>query len=219
MNFRHAFGGAVLLCAFLASGEAPMASVPELVTRMQAFYEKTEDFSARFRQEYRYASFKRTQTSNGTVTFKKPALMRWNYDSGKSFVLAGNKIYAFDPEARTLTKASMGSHALSASVTFLWGRGKLMDEFSISRKACEKCEGVLLEMVPKKPDARFQKIVLEVDPKTAAVRKSTVTDPDGSENAISFLDLKTNTRVTESFFRLAPPPDTTVQDLTAPPQK
>jgi outer membrane lipoprotein carrier protein len=74
-------------------------------------------------------------------------------------------------------------------------------------------------MIPLVPDPRFQKIVLEVDPRTAQVRKSTVTDPDGSENAISFLDMKRNTKVSETFFRLAPPPGTTIQDFTTPTPK
>lgn len=190
--------------------------VRALVERMQAFYEKTEDFTAKFRQDYTYKAFKRTQTSYGTVTFRKPALMRWEYEkpSPKSFVLAGDKVYAHDPEARTLTKASIATHQLSASVTFLWGKGRLLDEFSISEKACDKCAGTLLELTPLEPDPRFQRIRLEVDPKTAQVLKSTVVDPDGSENAITFSEMKTNTGVNEAHFKLAPPLGTQIIDYT-----
>lgn len=200
-----------------STAKAPIApEVKALVERMQAFYEKTEDFTARFRQEYTYKSFKRTQTSTGQVTFKKPALMRWEYEkpAPKTFVLAGDKVYAHDPEAMTLTKGHFASHQLSASVTFLWGRGKLADEFAISRRDCAKCRGTLLELVPLKPDPRFQKVLLEVDPKTAQVLKSTVIDPDGSENAISFLELETNTGVGKDHFVITPPSGTQVMDLT-----
>ncbi len=203
----------------VAPAAAPMASdVKALVDRMQAFYEKTQDFTADFQQDYTYAAFKRTQTSSGKVTFKKPALMRWEYaqPSPKTFVLAGDKVYAHDPEAMTLTKASIGTNQLSASVTFLWGKGKLADEFSISRKECEKCAGTQLELVPLKPDPRFQRIFLEVDPKTAQVVKSTVVDPDGSQNAIRFSSLKTNAGVDEAFFKLSPPAGTQVVDMTKP---
>ena len=74
--------------------------------------------------------------------------------------------------------------------------------------------GTLLVLNPLKPDPRFQRVLLEVDPKTAQVLKSTVIDPDGSENAISFLNLKTNVGIDEKAFKLSPPPGTQVQDFT-----
>ena len=199
-------------------------AVKTLVDRMQAFYETTSDFSADFRQDYFYKISKRTQTSTGTVLFRKPGLMRWDYakPSAKTFVLAGVKVYMHDPEAKLLTVASIGTSKLSASVTFLFGQGKLADEFAITQKDCAKCTGSLLQLDPLVPDARFTRIFLEVDPKSAQVLKSTVVDPDGSENAISFLNLKTNTGPAwdggtgsvDPRFKLSPPPDTQVQDFT-----
>jgi len=212
-------GAAVAVDAGMDAGvkaPAPMtAEVKALVDRVQAFYEKTQDFKANFRQVYSYKAFKRVQTSTGTVTFRKPALMRWEYEkpSPKTFVLAGQRVFAYDPEAKLITRAAISTNRLSASVTFLWGQGHLADEFSIAKKACETCKGTLLEMTPLTADPRFRKVLLEVDPVTAQVIKSTVIDPDGSENAITFLDLKTNVGVEEIVFKLTPPPGTQVQDF------
>ncbi len=190
--------------------------VKALVDRMQRFYEKTADFTASFRQEYTYKSFNRAQTSTGKVTFLKPAMMRWDYEkpSPKTFVLSGDKVYAYDPEAMTLTIAAMKSNQLSASVTFLWGVGRLEKEFSIASQPCASCQGVLLEMTPWQPDPRFQKVRLEVDPKTAQVLRSVVVDPDGSENAIAFSDFKLNQGVSKEQFKIKPSADTQVVDLT-----
>ena len=59
---------------------SPMTpEVRSLVERMQAFYERTTDFTADFRQDYAYKTFGRTVTSTGTVAFQKPAKMRWDY--------------------------------------------------------------------------------------------------------------------------------------------
>jgi outer membrane lipoprotein carrier protein len=189
--------------------------VKALVDRVQAFYEKTQDFTADFKQDYTYKAFKRTQTSSGKVTFKKPALMRWEYEkpSPRTFVLAGDRVFDHDPEAKLITRAALSTNQLSASVTFLFGVGKLENEFAIVKKACAKCTGTQLEMTPLVPDPRFKKILLEVDEKTAQVLKSTVIDPDGSENAISFLNLTTNVGINESHFKLTPPPGTQVQDF------
>lgn len=194
----------------------PLApDVKALVDRVQAFYEKTQDFTAGFKQEYLYKQFKRTVVSTGTVTFKKPGLMRWEYvkPSAKTFVLAGPRVIAYDPEAKLLTRAAINTSQLSASVTFLFGVGKLENEFSIVKVACPKCAGTRLELTPLTLDPRFKKIFLEVDEKTAQVLKSTVIDPDGSENAISFLDLKTNVGVKDDAFKVTPAPGTQTQDF------
>ena len=196
---------------------APKTEVKALVERMQGFYEKTKDFRAEFDQVYRYKAFNRTQSSSGWVLFKKPALMRWEYEqpSKKTFVLNGEKVYVLDPEAMTLTTGiNLRSNQLSASVTFLWGRGKLGDEFKIEKTPCAVCTGTLLTLTPKVLDLRFQRVLLEVDPKTAQVLKSTVVDPDGSENVISFKNMKTNVGAEEAAFHLTPPEGTQVIDMS-----
>jgi outer membrane lipoprotein carrier protein len=204
-----------------APATEPTAEVKALVERMQAFYERTEDFTANFRQTYLYKSFGRTTTSTGTVAFKKPAQMRWDYLSPapRSFVLTGERVYAWDPQAQTLTRAALPTSELSSSVTFLWGKGHLLDEFTISRAPCPDCQGVLLVLRPRKSETRFRELRLELEPKTAQVRKSVVVDPDGSENTILFTDLKTNTGLSKERFILDVPAGIPVLDVNPPSQK
>lgn len=202
------------------AAEAPEKKIaPEvkaLVDRMQAFYEKTQDFTADFKQDYKYKALRRTQSSTGTVIYKKPGLMRWEYEkpSKRTFVLAGEKVYAYDPEAQTLSVGRIDTSQLSASVTFLFGQGKLADEFSISKGECKDCKGTLLVLDPLKNEPRFRQVRLEVDPKTAQVLKSTVVDPDGSENAIAFINLKTNVGIDADRFKINPPEGTRIDDFT-----
>ncbi len=198
----------------------PLApDVKELVDRVQSFYEKTQSFTADFRQDYTYKLPKRTQVSSGQVLFLKPALMRWEYTSPgpKTFVLAKDRVLMHDPEAKLITRSSIDTNQLSASVTFLFGTGKLEREFDIVKKACSTCKGTQLELTPLIPDARFKRIYLEVDEASAMVLKSTVIDPDGSENAITFSNLRTNVEgVVEDRFRISPPPGTQLQDFLKP---
>jgi len=200
---------------------APTPEVKDLVDRMQSFYEKTQDFTADFRQDYKYKVLRRTQSSTGKVIYKKPGLMRWEYEkpSVRTFVLAGEKVYAHDPEAQTLSVGRIDTNQLSASVTFLFGKGKLADEFSITKGDCKDCKGTLLVLDPLKEEPRFRQVRLEVDPKTAQVLKSTVVDPDGSENAIAFLNLKTNVGIDADRFKINPPEGTRIDDLTKMMQK
>ena len=55
-----------------------------------------------------------------------------------------------------------------------------------------------------------------MDPKSAQVLRSVVFDPDGSENAITFSNLKTNVGVSKEVFVLNAPQGTQLQDLTVP---
>jgi outer membrane lipoprotein carrier protein len=196
--------------------KAMAPEVKELVERMQAFYEKTQDFSSDFKQDYKYKALRRTQSSTGTLIYKKPGLMRWEYEkpSKRTFVLAGEKVYAHDPEAQTLSVGKIDTNQLSASVTFLFGKGRLADEFNISRGDCKDCKGTLLVLDPSQEEPRFRQVRLEVDPKTAQVLKSTVVDPDGSENAIAFINLKTNVGIDAARFKISPPEGTRIDDLS-----
>ncbi len=203
-----------------AKAEAAMdPEVKKLVDAMQAFYEKTSDFQAHFEQDYRYATFKRVQKSSGKVLFKKPALMRWDYEKPglKTIVVAGAKVYMYDVEAQQLVVAPFNLDKLSASVSFLLGRGKLADEFRISRAhRPDLTGGTVLELVPKQADPRFDRIFFVVDPKTNAVVQSLVVDPDGSENHMTFSQVKTDQNLGKEAFHFEPPPGTQVIDNTRP---
>ena len=204
--------------AIVAPAPVKASASVELVERVQKFYETTTDFTAEFSQDYTYKTFRRTQHSTGQVAFKKPAMMRWDYEApaGKSFVLAGDVAYALDSEALTLTKTPFDANQLSAAVTFLWGKGKLLTEFDVAPGTCAGCPGVRLILTPKKTEARFQRVYLDVEEKTGKVLRSTVIDPDGSENAITFNKLVANVGVADARFKLTPPPGTQVVDLTRP---
>lgn len=190
-----------------------------LVDRMQAFYEKIQDFSADFEQRYHYKLFDRTQVSQGRVLFKKPALMRWDYEkpSKRSFLIAEEQVLALDMAALTLTKTTIATDKLSAAVTFLWGRGKLKEEFHMTLAICKGCKEVRLQLVPKKEEPRFQKLFLDIDEKTAQVVQSIVVDPDGSENRIRFLHLKENQGLKQEAFKLSVPEGTQFLDMTKMP--
>lgn len=212
-----------------ASAGVPMdPAVKQAVDAMQGFYERTNDFSAHFEQSYKYASFNRTTQASGTVVFRKPRktakgeleapAMRWDYEKPepKSIVVTGGSFYQYDPQAKQLTKGALNTEKLSASVTFLWGVGKLADEFyitKIERPDLTK-DGIVLQLLPKKQDPRFDRVIMVVDPKTYQVTQTVVVDPDGSTNHMTFSDVKTDQGVPTERFMLHPPPDTQVIDMT-----
>ena len=187
-----------------------------LARKVQAFYEGTKDFSASFTQKYKYKAMARTQTSKGTVQVKKPGLMRWDYTQPyeKLFLLDGKALWMWDPSDETvMVNRSFSSDQLSAAVTFLWGKGKLSDEFRISKANKPAYGETVLELVPRKPQSGFTKLYFAVDPETGAVQTSVVIDSQGNENRIEFADVKTNTGVPASRFTFEVPKGATVREL------
>lgn len=194
----------------------PEPSAAQLADKVQAFYEDTADFSATFTQQYKYKAMARTQKSQGTVQVKKPGLMRWDYvkPHEKLFLLDGKALWIWDPSDKAvMVNRAFSSDQLSAAVTFLWGRGKLSDEFDIQRVEKPAYGQTVLELVPKTPQGGFTRLYFAVDPKTGAVVTSVVIDSQGNENRIEFSDVKTNTGLADSRFRFSVPKGATVQEL------
>lgn len=190
-----------------------------LADKVQRFYESTKDFTAAFDQAYRYKAMARVQKSGGTVQVKKPGLMRWDYDRPyeKHFVLDGKSLWMHEPDDRAVSvQREFSSDALSSAVTFLWGRGKLTDEFTVRRVARPDLGPAVLELVPKKAQSGFARLFFAVDEATGAVQSSLVVDSQGNENRITFKDVKTNQGLADARFRFEVPKGVAVRELKQP---
>jgi outer membrane lipoprotein carrier protein len=173
------------------------AKLDAVVDTLQKTYEGTRDFKGRFTQKFTYTMLRRTQESTGTVTFEKPGRMRWDYDkpAAKSFIVDGKALWIVQPEDRVaFVNACFQQDGLTASVAFLWGDGKLREQFTISW-----FDGVFGEpsdhhllLLPKDGNSVFARLILVVDPKTSRVKQSVVVDPAGNVNQFIFNDLAFN---------------------------
>ena len=204
----------LMLLAVLAADPAPSAATPAApapetaslkptVHAMQAFYEKAKDCSASFTQSYVNQAFKKTLTSSGTLRFKKPGMLRFDYltPEPKFFVVKNDKITSYVPAAQQAMVGSFKADELSASVTFLFGKGNLESEFTVhppDRR--DLTAGTAMLLLPKHEDPRFSKIYFVVDPATSAVKQSVVVDPSGNENRFDFTHIETNRGLTEKNF-------------------
>ena len=173
----------LMLLAVLAADPAPSAATPAepapetaslkpTVHAMQAFYEKAKDCSASFTQSYVNQAFKKTLTSSGTLRFKKPGMLRFDYTApeAKFFVVRNDRITSYVPAAQQAMVGSFKADQLSASVTFLFGKGNLESEFTIhAPDRTDLAAGTAMLLLPKKDDPRFSKIYFVVDPATGFV--------------------------------------------------
>ena len=191
--------------------------VRKAVDSMQKFYEDTKDFQADFKQVYKYKTFAKTTESTGRMRFRKAGpSMRWDYlkPSEKVFVVAAERVFAYDKEAKQLIVSRLNADRLSASITFLWGQGKLDQEFRIAKATRKDLPGgIALELTPKVTDPRFQKVFFLLDSKSFSVKETIVVDPDGSENRMTFSNQKTNAGLSDDVFKIEPPADVQVKRL------
>ena len=183
-----------------------------LVAKVQAFYEHTRAFEAHFQQTYTYKAFHRTMHSAGTVAFKKPGLMRWDYETPrkKSFIVDGHDLWIWTPaDMEAIRRKGFSTNQLSTSITFLWGKGRLADEFDIVRHGTDG-----LKLTPLTPQG-FASVRFQVDRKTGQVESSTVIDAQGNENRIVFSKVTLNAKLPDSRFHFTPPKGAEVKELTS----
>ncbi|MHB1847094.1 MAG: LolA family protein [Deltaproteobacteria bacterium] len=194
---------------------ATPAPAPEerAIASMQALYERAKDLSAHFEQHYESPALHKKLESSGTLRWKRPGMLRFEYEAPekKTFVVAGERFTSYVPDAAQAMEGSFHASELSASVAFLFGKGRLEREFRLSapdRK--DLAPGVQLELTPKKPDPRLSRVYFVLDPKSFAVRESLVVDGAGDENRFDFTDIQTNTGLSAAAFELKLPPGTDV---------
>src|SRR2546426_753967 len=89
---------ALLLALLLAAPAKEPARA--LAERVHAYYAKTRDFSASFRQHYTYLAIGRTEDSEGTVQVKKPGRVRWDYvkPDRRTLFIDGKTLWIWRPD-------------------------------------------------------------------------------------------------------------------------
>jgi outer membrane lipoprotein carrier protein len=187
------------------------AKLDALVDAVQKTYDATTDFSASFTQKYTYTLLRRTQESTGKVSLKKPGLMRWDYATPqpKAFVVDGKSLWISQPADQNVfvNACFQQSSDLVAPIAFMWGAGKIREQFSVSWFAGtfgDKTDAHL-ELLPKTPSPAFAKLILVVDTKTSRVKQSIVVDPSGNVNQFIFKDASYNKKPADSAFKFTPP--------------
>lgn len=193
-----------------ASGQAKDLTARQVADRIQKFYDSTKDFQAAFQQEYFSQALGRKKSSSGFVYIKKPGKMRWDYTTPrpKHFVADGTALYVYDPELeQVMVDRSFSGSQLTTAVTFLWGKGKLAEEFKVAfskRKDLGSEKQYTLELKPRKK-ARFKKLTFVVDRQTFKVLETVVEDPGGNINHIFFAKIATNVGLKDEAFKFEIP--------------
>lgn len=216
-----------LLCGVLSGGDLAFASPAfkctasidgsaqsELVAAIEKQYTTIDSLEAKFEQRSYVLAQNRETIDRGTVAFRKPGKMNWEYQApnAQSFITDGTVLWYFQPqlnqvELRDFTR----SFQSDLPVSFLLGIGRLSESFTL-KSACRSTQGVIAEFLAKRAESNLQEFSLLVDPATHTPLGARIIDVGGNETEILFASLQTNTAVSESKFTFEIPKGTDIID-------
>jgi outer membrane lipoprotein carrier protein len=180
---------ALLLSLPLSASAQDGPALDDVVNGLQAFYEKTDSFKADFTQEVkrRYKPGEGVKRS-GTVYFMKPGKMRWDYKTPEPvyYVSDGETLWVYEPRENVAYRGDIKGSRMASTMKFLFGAGKLRDEFEITMGEAPSEGTIALEMMPRNGEQGYKKLVLVVDAKTYEIRESRLTDPADDTSTIAF---------------------------------
>jgi outer membrane lipoprotein carrier protein len=212
--FAFSVFAAVILLIILSmtcAGAAETASLEQLTAKMQETYDNTQDLKATFVQELTIQSIKKTEREEGTVYFKNPRRMYWEYTRPKSKKLVVNpqKAWLYVPEDHAVyVQDAESMYRSKAILRFLSGMGKLQEDFEIkyaAPQATDKEGHYLLVLTPKPADLGIDRLYLTVDRNSFHIVQCSFSDDFGNLTRIRFQNIRTNNQLPESLFHFKPP--------------
>lgn len=188
-----------------------------IVKKLQERYDETKTFQAQVRQEMKVKSLDVSDTSDGTVVFKKPGKMRWDFQTPRAqqIIADGTLLWIYQPDDRQVLKAPFKAAFVSTTpVSFLLGVGRITDEFDphADSRGCTASR-LYVALASKKGDD-VGALAFGVDRATYDIVEASVTDPLGNVTTLTFKDIARNVDVPDTTFGFTVPPGV---DVITPP--
>jgi outer membrane lipoprotein carrier protein len=201
------------------SAGASSAKTDEAVKKLQSRYDATKDFTADFTQEVEVTTLGQKLKSSGQVFFKRPGKMRWEFvePDPQTIVADGATLWIHQPEHHQVLKAPFRAAFQSATpLSFLFGVGKLREDFNASLLPATDSSRLRMKLVPKQ-DREIGTLVLDVDPKSYDIVAAEVTDPLGNVTRLVFTNMRRDVGLDDAKFQFVVPPGTDVVEPPANP--
>jgi outer membrane lipoprotein carrier protein len=181
-----------------------------IASKVQAYYNKTQDFKAKFKQTYSKAFHGPETPRFGYLWVKKPGLMRWDYAAPhkRQLICDGKKIWIYVPGDRQVFWRDLLESALPTAITFLWGKGDITSEFYVTLVGGSKYASpktIVMKLLPKQPNSNFKHVLFVVETATGMVSQSLLFDHLGNKNHYFFTEPVVNSGVPNASFQFTPP--------------
>ncbi len=205
-----------------AKAPAPTAAsldLDQLIDGVEAFYAKVTDFKASFKQVVIRNHLPRPLKKSGTVYFKTPGMMRWDYTQpDKVYYISDGKIlWSYQPADRLVYKLRIQDGPLYNALKFLFGQGNLRKDFHTVLGKPDGGQAALV-LTPKVgggvAPSNFKSLTLFVDPATFRIVRTALVDPLGNVSRISFQN-PTYKPLKAKGFQFTPPAGVRIEDMAA----
>jgi outer membrane lipoprotein carrier protein len=211
MKLRY-FLSLLALILVLAPLAAAGADGPEeVMNKVQAQYDKTGAFQARFQQESRLKAMQQTDSAAGWMYFSKPSRMRWQYEipaaQKKEVVTDGRLVWMYLPQDSVVMVYKIEQVLRSDLVMrFFSGIGQFQRDFTLSwGKPPEGASSYLINLVPKKEQPELKRLTLTINPQTYLLENLSFSNALGEESRFSFTHMKMDINLGRDFFTFTPP--------------
>jgi outer membrane lipoprotein carrier protein len=215
-----------LLVVPTAAGRQPDQQVPQarqsaqqFAAAVQANYDRIQDFSADFTQEWHSTILKRKTTESGKVQVKKPGKMRWDYVTPEKKVLVsdGSRIYWHVPADNQVTISQVPKQdEATTALLFLVGKGNLTRDFNVSFSGAAAAGSQSLRLDPKLPERDYEWLQLVIDEKTLQIRTLVAPDRQDGQSTFHFTNFKGNIGIPDKTFNFKIPSGADVRNAASP---
>ena len=203
----------LIFCCLSAPWQAWGAPTPEeVVNRVQAQYDKSGGFKARFRQESRLQASNQGDKAEGLLYFQKPCRMRWQYESPpdqkKEIVADGREVWMFIPQDAVVMVYPLNQVLRSDLVMrFFSGMGELGRDFQISwNRPPQAAASYVVDLFPRKPQPELKRLTLTINPRTYQLERLEFTNSLGEETRFAFSQMDLDIKLDPGLFHFTPPP-------------
>lgn len=175
-----------------------------LISRVDDHYNHLRTLRARYTEHYTGMGLDRTEA--GTLTLKKPGLMRWSYDTppGKLFVLDGKFAWFYTPGDAQVSRAPAKQlDDLRSPLRLLLGHTQLSKELDQLTTAPDG-SNFIISGVPKGMAQRVHLLTLVVDP-SGAIQRMKLEETDGAATEFTFTQVQEDISLPASDFIFTPP--------------
>jgi len=187
-----------------APAQTQTADTPDALARaLDTRYKTVRDFSADFVQTYRGGALRTQAREQGSVTIRKPGLMRWVYEKPekKEFVSDGRMIYSYFPADRQVLVGRVPSDLEATTpALFLAGKADIARDF-VASFAPSPIEGTTgLKLTPRRPEANVDYFIVATSRPRLQILGLAARDAQGGDSTLVFSSLKENQGISDKVF-------------------
>jgi outer membrane lipoprotein carrier protein len=197
-----------------AAQEAPEA----VLARMERTFGGMTAFQSDFEQTSSSTATAVPMTQKGRVYFRRPDAMRWEYDAPEKnvFVFKAGLLLSYFPEDNQLWRQNIPPEKYESEIlALLAGKGGLAKKYIVEDSPFpESTPGsAQLKLTPRE-ESEYSYLLLEIDRKSALIRRAIFFDWGGNRSQFAFSRLKSGVRLADSIFEIKVPSDCEIIDET-----